>query len=86
MPGSGKFTLTGQLGDVMKESATAAISFLRSRSHELGLPDDYFAKHDLHIHIPAGAVPKDGPSRRRRDGDLDRLAADRHQGRSANSP
>jgi ATP-dependent Lon protease len=62
MPGSGKFTLTGQLGDVMKESATAAISFLRSRSHELGLPEDYFAKHDLHIHIPAGAVPKDGPS------------------------
>ena len=62
MPGSGKFTLTGQLGDVMKESATAAVSFLRSRSAELGLPDDYFAKHDLHIHVPAGAVPKDGPS------------------------
>ena len=62
MPGSGKFTLTGQLGDVMKESATAAVSFLRSRSAELGLPDDYFGKHDLHIHVPAGAVPKDGPS------------------------
>ena len=62
MPGTGKFTLTGQLGDVMKESATAAISFLRARSHELGLPDDYFSKHDLHIHVPAGAVPKDGPS------------------------
>ncbi len=62
MPGTGKFTLTGQLGDVMKESATAAISFLRSRSAELGLPDDWFAKHDLHIHIPAGAIPKDGPS------------------------
>jgi ATP-dependent Lon protease len=62
MPGSGKLTLTGQLGDVMKESATAAVSFLRSRSSELGLPDDYFAKHDLHIHVPAGAVPKDGPS------------------------
>ncbi|MFN2461505.1 MAG: endopeptidase La, partial [Candidatus Velthaea sp.] len=62
MPGTGKFTLTGQLGDVMKESATAAISFLRSRSAELGLADDYFAKHDLHIHVPAGAVPKDGPS------------------------
>jgi ATP-dependent Lon protease len=62
MPGTGKLTLTGQLGDVMKESATAAVSFLRSRQAELGLPDDYFAKHDLHIHVPAGAVPKDGPS------------------------
>src|SRR6202011_3944284 len=62
MPGTGKFTLTGQLGDVMKESATAAISFRRSRSAELGLPEDWFAKHDLHIHIPAGAIPKDGPS------------------------
>ena len=62
MPGTGKVTLTGQLGDVMKESATAAVSFLRSRQIELGLPDDYFAKHDLHIHVPAGAVPKDGPS------------------------
>jgi ATP-dependent Lon protease len=62
MPGSGKLVLTGQLGDVMKESAQAAVSFLRSRSNDLGLPEDYFAKHDLHIHVPAGAVPKDGPS------------------------
>jgi len=62
MPGTGKLTLTGQLGDVMKESATAAVSFLRSRSGELGVPEDYFSKHDLHIHIPQGAVPKDGPS------------------------
>ncbi|MBV8373452.1 MAG: hypothetical protein JOY69_09345, partial [Candidatus Eremiobacteraeota bacterium] len=62
MPGSGKLVLTGQLGDVMKESAQAAVSFLRSRSSELGLPDEYFAKHDLHIHVPAGATPKDGPS------------------------
>jgi len=62
MPGTGKLTLTGQLGDVMKESATAAVSFLRSRSSELGLSEEYFAKHDLHIHVPAGAVPKDGPS------------------------
>ena len=62
MPGTGKLVLTGQLGDVMKESAQAAVSFLRSRSGELGLPDDYFAKHDLHIHVPAGATPKDGPS------------------------
>ncbi|MHB8140656.1 MAG: endopeptidase La [Vulcanimicrobiaceae bacterium] len=62
MPGTGKLILTGQLGDVMKESAQAAVSFLRSRSAELGLPDEYFAKHDLHIHVPAGATPKDGPS------------------------
>ena len=62
MPGTGKLVLTGQLGDVMKESATAAVSFIRSRSGELGLADDYFAKHDLHIHVPSGAIPKDGPS------------------------
>ena len=62
MPGTGKLVLTGQLGDVMKESAQAAVSVLRSRSGELGLAEDYFAKHDLHIHVPAGATPKDGPS------------------------
>jgi ATP-dependent Lon protease len=62
MPGTGKLVLTGQLGDVMKESAQAAVSFLRSRSSELGLPEDYFAKHDVHVHVPAGATPKDGPS------------------------
>jgi ATP-dependent Lon protease len=62
MPGTGKLVLTGQLGDVMKESAQAAVSFLRSRSAELGLPEEYFSKHDIHIHIPAGATPKDGPS------------------------
>ncbi|MGB8520623.1 MAG: endopeptidase La [Candidatus Tumulicola sp.] len=62
MPGTGKLVLTGQLGEVMKESGQAAVSFLRSRSSEFGLPDDYFAKHDLHIHVPAGATPKDGPS------------------------
>ncbi|MEO9170282.1 MAG: endopeptidase La [Candidatus Baltobacteraceae bacterium] len=62
MPGTGKLVLTGQLGDVMKESAQAAVSFLRSRTSELGIPEDYFAKHDLHVHVPAGATPKDGPS------------------------
>ncbi|MBV8583099.1 MAG: endopeptidase La, partial [Candidatus Eremiobacteraeota bacterium] len=62
MPGTGKLVLTGQLGDVMKESAQAAVSFLRSRSSELELPEDYFAKHDVHVHVPAGATPKDGPS------------------------
>ena len=62
MPGNGHLTVTGQLGDVMKESAQAAVSYVRSHSGELGLPEDYFARHDIHIHVPAGAIPKDGPS------------------------
>jgi ATP-dependent Lon protease len=62
MKGGKGFTLTGQLGDVMKESAQAALSWVRNRSKEFGLDDDFFAKHDLHLHIPAGATPKDGPS------------------------
>ncbi len=62
MKGSKGLTLTGQLGDVMKESATAALSFVRANAGKLGVPDDYFEKHDLHIHVPAGAIPKDGPS------------------------
>jgi ATP-dependent Lon protease len=61
-PGKGKLTITGQLGDVMQESAQAALSWVRSHSDQLGLPDDWFADHDVHIHVPAGAVPKDGPS------------------------
>ncbi|MCL6105827.1 MAG: endopeptidase La [Actinobacteria bacterium] len=62
MPGSGHLTLTGQLGDVMKESAQAALSWVRSHTDGIGVPEDYFQKHDLHVHVPAGAVPKDGPS------------------------
>ncbi|MCS7254440.1 MAG: endopeptidase La [Armatimonadota bacterium] len=62
MPGRKEVIITGQLGDVMKESAHAALSYVRSRSSELGIPDDLFEKHDIHIHVPAGAVPKDGPS------------------------
>ncbi len=64
MPGSGKLTLTGQLGDVMKESAQAALSWLRAHVAEVapGLPEDWWEKHDLHLHVPAGAIPKDGPS------------------------
>ena len=62
MTGGKNLTLTGQLGDVMKESATAALSFIRSNAVSMGIADDYFANHDIHIHIPAGAIPKDGPS------------------------
>jgi ATP-dependent Lon protease len=64
MPGSGSLTITGQLGDVMKESAQAALSYIRGhwREVEPDLGEEWFAKHDIHIHVPAGAVPKDGPS------------------------
>lgn len=62
MPGKGEFLLTGQLGDVMKESAQAGISYIRSVAEEYGIKPEFFQKHDLHIHIPEGAVPKDGPS------------------------
>lgn len=62
MPGKGALQLTGQLGDVMKESAQTALSYIRSVGAEHGIPDDYFETHDIHIHIPEGAVPKDGPS------------------------
>jgi ATP-dependent Lon protease len=62
MPGSGKLTITGQIGDVMRESAQAALSWVRGHAAALGLKEDWFADRDVHIHVPAGAVPKDGPS------------------------
>ena len=62
MEGRGKLTLTGKLGDVMQESAQAAMSYVRSRSHALGLPRDFYRHLDIHLHVPEGAIPKDGPS------------------------
>ena len=62
IPGSGKIILTGQLGDVMKESARAAVSYARSRWQALKLDKNFYSKVDVHIHVPEGAVPKDGPS------------------------
>lgn len=62
MRGKNKFTLTGQLGDVMKESAQAALTYVRAHSDHFGLDEDFFEKNELHIHIPEGAIPKDGPS------------------------
>ena len=62
VPGGGRMVLTGQLGEVMKESAQIALSLAKSRAHDLGLSEELFTKSDIHVHVPAGAIPKDGPS------------------------
>ena len=62
MSGKGTLTLTGKLGDVMQESAQAAMSYVRSKSDEFGIPKDFNRKTDVHVHVPEGAIPKDGPS------------------------
>jgi ATP-dependent Lon protease len=62
MKGKGGFTMTGQIGQVMQESMQAALTWVRSNADRLGVAEDFFANHDIHIHVPAGAIPKDGPS------------------------
>jgi Lon protease (S16) C-terminal proteolytic domain len=80
MPGKGRMTVTGNLRDVMKESISAAASYVRMRALAFGIKPPLFDERDIHVHVPEGATPKDGPSAGRRHGHRDRLGDDRHSG------
>ncbi len=82
LPGKGRVTATGKLGDVMKESVQAAESYVKSRSRAFGIKPPIFEKKDIHVHVPEGRDAQGRPFGRRRDGDLDRLGADRHPGQA----
>ena len=80
VPGKGRLQTTGKLGDVMKESIDAARSYVRSKATTFGIKPPIFDHKDIHVHVPEGATPKDGPSAGRGHGDLDHLGADRYSG------
>ncbi len=85
MPGRGKLTLTGKLGDVMQESAQAAMSWVRSKTADLGIPNDFNRRTDVHVHIPEGAIPEGRPLGRHHPGDGPRLGPRARAGRAATS-